>query len=93
VTRDIAMVVPLNVTHATIVATLEGANEPLLISIELFDVFTDVTGTRIPADRRSLAYSLTYRSAERTLTAEEVSAAHGRLKEQLLRELAVTLRE
>lgn len=93
VTRDIAMVAPLTLSHATIMAAVERANEPLLANVELFDLFTDPTGAKIPADRRSLAYSLTYRSPERTLTADEVNAAHARLKERLTRELGVTLRE
>ena len=93
VTRDIAMVVPLSLSHANIIATLERGAEPLLTKIELFDLFTDPTGVKIPADRRSLAYSLTYRSPERTLTADEVNAAHARLKARLVQELGVTLRE
>lgn len=91
-TRDIALLAPLDLAHEHIAATLTGANEPLLAGVELFDVFTDVTGARIPADQKSLAYSLTYRSAERTLTADEVNAAHGKLKERL-KPLGVTLRE
>jgi len=50
-------------------------------------------GARIPADKKSVAYSLTYRSAERTLTADEVNAAHARLKDRLKSALSVTLRE
>ena len=91
--RDIALVAPLALAQAEIEAVLQRAKEPLLASVELFDVFTDPTGARVPADRKSLAYSLTYRSAERTLTAEEVNAAHAKLKERLRTELAVSLRE
>jgi phenylalanyl-tRNA synthetase beta chain len=91
--RDIAMLAPLTLAHAQIEQTLRSANEPLLAQVELFDVFADPTGVRIPADKKSLAYSLTYRSAEKTLTADEVNAAHTRLKERLKTALAVTLRE
>ena len=91
--RDIALVAPLALAHAEIEAVLQRAQEPLLAGVELFDVFTDPTGARVPADRKSLAYSLTYRSAERTLTAEEVNAAHAKLKERLKTELAISLRE
>ena len=91
--RDIALVAPLALAHAEIEGVLQRAKEPLLASVELFDVFTDPTGARVPADRKSLAYSLTYRSPERTLTAEEVNAAHAKLKERLRTELAVSLRE
>ena len=91
-TRDIAMFAPLKLAHAQVADTLAKANEPLLAGVELFDVFTDATGAKIPADQKSLAYSLTYRSADRTLTADEVNAAHTKLKDRL-KTLGVTLRE
>ncbi|MEP6670880.1 MAG: phenylalanine--tRNA ligase subunit beta [Chthoniobacter sp.] len=91
--RDIALLAPLTLAHAQIEQTLRSANEPLLAEVELFDVFADASGIRIPADKKSVAYSLTYRSPERTLTADEVNAAHTRLKERLKAALAVTLRE
>ncbi|HYR57699.1 MAG TPA: hypothetical protein VEO95_03675, partial [Chthoniobacteraceae bacterium] len=91
--RDIALLAPLTLPHEKIVTTLTGAHEPLLESIELFDVFTDPAGAHIPADQKSLAYSLTYRAPDRTLAADEVNAAHARLKERLKSTLGVTLRE
>jgi phenylalanyl-tRNA synthetase beta chain len=91
--RDIAMLAPLTLQHESIAATLAKAKEPLLAGVELFDVFTDPTGAKVPADKKSLAYSLTYRSPERTLTADEVNAAHTKLKQRLTTELAVSLRE
>ncbi|MEI8233937.1 MAG: phenylalanine--tRNA ligase subunit beta [Verrucomicrobiota bacterium] len=93
VTRDIALIVPASVPHAQIEAVLRSAREPLLAGIELFDVFTDPTGGKIPADQKSVAYALTYRSSERTLTAEEVAQAHQRLKERLKAELPLSFRE
>jgi phenylalanyl-tRNA synthetase beta subunit len=36
---------------------------------------------------------LTYRTKNRTLTNEEVNAAHAKIRERLKRELGVTLRE
>jgi phenylalanyl-tRNA synthetase beta chain len=93
ITRDIAMLAPKRVEHGHILEVLHAANEPLLARAELFDLFTDPTGEKIPADQKSLAYSLTYRSAERTLTADEVNAAHARLKERLKAELNVVFRE
>ncbi len=80
VTRDLAVVVDRALEHGRIDAVLRGAKEPLLASVELFDVFTDDRGEKIAADKKSLAYSLTYRAEDRTLRAEEVNAAHARLK-------------
>ena len=91
--RDIALLAPLDLAHERIASTLAKSNEPLLTGVELFDLFMDPTGAKVPADKKSLAYSLTYRAADRTLTADEVNAAHARLKDQLKTELGVTLRE
>ena len=83
VTRDIAMLIGDDVPHGKIAGTLREANEPLLERVELFDVFTDPAGVKIPAGKKSLAYSLTYRASDRTLSADEANAAHARLKERL----------
>lgn len=91
--RDIATLAPLGVSHEQIETVLKDACEPLLRDVELFDLFVDPTGEKIPADRKSLAYSLTYRSDERTLTSDEVSAAHARLKERLKAAVDVQFRE
>jgi len=93
VTRDIAIIAAASVSHAQIEHVLRSANEPLLADIQLFDLFADPEGIRVPAGQKSLAYSLTYRSAERTLIADEVNAAHARLKERLKAELNVNFRE
>lgn len=93
VTRDIAIIADEAVEHARIEAVVHEANEPLLAGIQLFDLFSDPEGIRVPKGQKSLAYSLTYRSPERTLTADEVNAAHARLKERLKAELNVSFRE
>jgi phenylalanyl-tRNA synthetase beta chain len=93
VTRDIALIAPLSLPHGEIVSVLHSSGEALLTDVELFDVFTDPAGVRVPADRKSIAYSLTYRSAERTLTTDEVNAAHSRLKERLKTQLGISPRE
>jgi phenylalanyl-tRNA synthetase beta chain len=89
VTRDIAMIVPEKLTHAQIVDEIQSVREPLLESVELFDLFTGDLG----GARKSLAYRLTYRDRSRTLTNEEVTAAHAKIRERLQRELGAELRE
>jgi phenylalanyl-tRNA synthetase beta chain len=93
VVRDIALIAQREITHARIESLLLAQQEPLLERVQLFDLFIDATGEKVPRDHRSMAYSLTYRSKERTLTVDEVNAAHGRLKERLRSELGVQLRE
>jgi len=93
VVRDMAFVVPRELPHARVIEVVTSAKEPLLAGVEVFDVFEDPQGNRVPAGQKSLAYSLTYRSSERTLTVEEVNAAHERLKAVLVRELGAAFRE
>jgi len=93
VTRDMALVAPAGLAHARVVEVMESAQEELLKSVTLFDVFTDATGEKVPVGSKSLGYSLTYRASDRTLTADEVNAAHGRLKQRVTAELGVVARE
>ena len=68
---DLALVVAEDVPSAEVTAALrEGAGE-LLESLRLFDVYT---GPPVPAGSRSLAYALTLRAPDRTLTGEEAAA-------------------
>ena len=93
VTRDIALVADLTLPHAKISETVASAREPLLVSAVPFDLFVDPSGVKLPADKKSVAYSLTYRAEDRTLTNEEVNAAHARVKQRLTDALAVQFRE
>ena len=93
VTRDIAMIVPEKLSHAEIMATIEGAREPLLATIELFDLFRGKEEKGLGAGKKSLAYTLTYRDKNRTLTNDEITVVHAKIRERLQRELGVELRE
>ena len=90
VTRDIAMIVPEKISHAEVLHAIQEPKEALLESVQLFDLFT---GEELGAARKSLAYTLTYRDRSRTLTSEEVTAAHAKIRERLRRELSAELRE
>lgn len=71
-TQDVALVVDGGVPAADVEKVLrEGAGE-LLESIRLFDVFE---GEQIGEGKKSLAYALRFRAADRTLTVDEASAA------------------
>jgi phenylalanyl-tRNA synthetase beta chain len=91
VTRDIAMIVPEELTHAEIFRVINEPREPLLENVELFDLFS--RGETLGAARKSLAYRLTYRDRNRTLTSEEVAVAHAKIRERLRRDLGAELRE
>jgi len=91
--RDIAMVVPEGLPFGDVQTTLDAAEEPLLESAVLFDLFIDPSGERLANGKKSLAISLTFRAAGQTLTTEEVTAATERLKSRLKERLAVDFRE
>ena len=93
VTRDIAMIVPEEISHAKILSAIQEPKEPLLESVELFDLFAGENAAGLGAERKSLAYRLTYRDRSRTLTSEEVSAVHAKIRERLQRDLGAELRE
>lgn len=93
VTRDIALIAPEELSHEAILTTMKEAKEPLLATIELFDLFSGKGAEHVGAGRKSLAYSLTYLDKNRTLTSEEVSESHDRIRERLRNQLCVELRE
>ena len=90
ITRDIAMFVPEKISHEDVLQTIKNPIEPLLDSVEVFDCYP---GTKGSEERTSLAYRLTYRDKNRTLTNEEVTVAHAKIRERLRRDLGAELRE
>jgi phenylalanyl-tRNA synthetase beta chain len=93
IVRDIAMIVPQDLGHEKIRETILGANEPLLVGVELFDVFSGSESQSFGAGKKSMAYALTYRDKTRTLTNDEITGVHAKIRERLQRELGVELRE
>jgi phenylalanyl-tRNA synthetase beta chain len=93
VTRDVAFLANRELKYQAVLDAFSSANEPLLAGVRLFDLFIDPSGEKVPAEKKSMACSLTYRASDRTLTQEEANVAHGRLKSELVKRLGVTLRE
>ena len=90
--RDAAMELPLTTPNAQIEAVIAKLAEPLLVSSECFDVFTDPTGQKIAADSKSVAYRFHYRESARTLKTEEIDTAHQKVLEALTKGLGVKFR-
>ncbi|WP_343988841.1 phenylalanine--tRNA ligase subunit beta [Terrabacter terrae] len=67
---DIALLVEAQVPAGDVEAALRRGAGASLESVTLFDVYE---GERIEAGHRSLAYRLTFRAADRTLTTDEVN--------------------
>jgi len=93
ITRDIAMIVPEKLSHVEILRAIQEPEEPLLESVQLFDLFEIEKGVNATSSGKSLAYRLTYRAKTRTLTNEEVTTVHAKIRERIKRELGATLRE
>jgi phenylalanyl-tRNA synthetase beta chain len=93
VRRDLAVVLPKSIPQARVEEVIRQAKAPNLESIRLFDLFLDAKGEKIGADQKSLAYALTYRASDRTLTEREVNNAHDAIRKKLAADLACTFRE
>lgn len=87
VLRDLAVVVDDAVTAASVDALVR--EEPLVESVTPFDVYR---GPPLPAGKKNLAFAISYRAGDRTLTDAEGDAAHGRIVKRLAEKLGAELR-
>ncbi|MER2191024.1 MAG: phenylalanine--tRNA ligase subunit beta [Solibacillus sp.] len=79
-TRDIALELDRSTPAGEIVSIIRGAGTKLLKDVKVFDVYA---GDKMAADKKSVAFSLKYFDAERTLTDEEVVTAHNKVLKAL----------
>ena len=89
VTRDIAVVVRQDQESKRVEDRIWEAGAALVENVSLFDVYV---GPQVPPEHKSLAYSITYRSLDRTLTDEEVGKVHARIVETLASEVGASIR-
>lgn len=71
VVRDISLVMDKSLTAGEIEKIIRSESGAILESLELFDIYE---GERIGADKKSMAYSITFRNKEKTLEESEISA-------------------
>ena len=90
VKRDIAFVAGEGVTHEQVEKCIRKVAPAELIAVSLFDIFTS---KEIGKGRRSFAYSLAFRAADRTLTDDEVNRGFARIVEALKTNLKVEVRD
>lgn len=88
-TQDVALVVDESVPAGEVTAALTAGAGELLESLRLFDVFT---GEQLGRGKKSLAYTLRFRAPDRTLTAEDASAAREAAVAAAARRTGATLR-
>ena len=90
VLQDIAVVVDEAVEAQTVVDSVRAAGGPELRSVRGVRPVPRRAGGR---GRKSLALRLEFRSAERTLTDDEVATIREQIKQELARETGGSLRE
>jgi phenylalanyl-tRNA synthetase beta chain len=83
--RDLALLLPQNVSHDAVLKTLREMASPLVKEISLFDVYQ---GEKVEGGHKSYAYTLLYQADDRTLQDEEVN----KLQQDLISKVIPKLR-
>ncbi|MBN2374562.1 phenylalanine--tRNA ligase subunit beta [bacterium] len=89
VLRDMAIVVEKDVPFQRIIDLIREEGGKLLEDANLFDLYS---GKQIPDGKKSLAFSLTYRSSEKTLTDKMADKVYQRIFKRLKSELNAEMR-
>ncbi|MDP1721334.1 MAG: phenylalanine--tRNA ligase subunit beta [Candidatus Nanopelagicaceae bacterium] len=85
--QDIALIVDESIPSAAVVAALKSGGGELLESIELFDRYSQIGEGKV-----SLAFTLTFRAPDRTLTGAEVAQMREAAVEAARHQLGAVLR-
>ncbi len=89
VLEDLAIVVDEGLPAEQVETVIWKAGGSLLVDVRLFDLYR---GNQVGKDKKSLAYSLVYQAADRTLTDDEVAKIRGRIVKKLGETLGAVLR-
>ncbi|MEL6385345.1 MAG: phenylalanine--tRNA ligase subunit beta, partial [Cyanobacteria bacterium J06626_18] len=87
--RDLAFYAPVSVSVADLEKAMTKAGGKILSSVTLFDEYQ---GESVPEGQRSLAFRLVYRSADKTLTDEDIDPVHQKVRAALEKQFQVSLR-
>ncbi len=89
ISKDLAIVVDKNISADEIAKLIKKAAGALLTKTEIFDVYE---GVNIPKNKRSIAYSLSFGTMDRTLTDEEINNIMSKIIENLQNKIGAELR-
>jgi phenylalanyl-tRNA synthetase beta chain len=89
VVRDVAIIANEDLPAQAVVDAVHSLGNPLITETHLFDLYR---GAPIPAQKKSLAYSISYRAPDRTLTTQEINTLHTQIIEHIVRTLGVEIR-
>ena len=87
--RDIAVICNVDIPAAELADNMKNAGGDYLENVKLFDVYT---GTGIAEGKRSLAFSLSIRAKDKTLTDEHADEIVARILENLKKYHGAVLR-
>ena len=87
VVQDVALVVESKISAADLTAAIKQGAGPLLESIVLFDRYDQMAGNKV-----SLAFTLTFRASDRTLTSDEVALYRDQAIAQATKSVGALLR-
>lgn len=90
VTRDIALLVKDSILVKQLESVIRQRSGKIFEDLKLFDVYK---GKQVPEGMKSVAYSITFRAEDRTLTDEEVNKTMKKILEGLEDNLGAQLRE
>jgi len=80
VERDVAIVVDVDFAAQKVIGWIKNLGEALIEHVEIFDQYV---GAPVPKGKKSLAYKVSYRAEDRTLTDSEINLLHQSLVERL----------
>ena len=83
INRDIAVQVDSAVTSEALFRTIKSRGGELLVDISLFDLYT---GKELGENQKSLAFSLTFQSQNKTLKDSDVDPIMEKISDQLLKQ-------
>jgi len=87
--RDLALIVPEEITASALLQAIRKAGKPLLENAELVDRYS---GSQVEAGYASQAFRLRYRDERRTLTDAEVEESHNKVRVTLENQFKARLR-
>ena len=90
ITKDMAYIVDRNTTCNDIMSVIRKNGGKYLQNIEVFDLYE---GDRIDADKKSIAFSLTFNAPDRTLSDEEVMEVFNKITKEVTSRLNAVLRD
>lgn len=87
--KDVAFVMPLDMTSSTIEKEIKRSGGKLLKDIEVFDLYR---GENVRENEKSIAYSLEFESEERTLSSDEINELFNKIIDEVTDKLGITIR-